>query len=189
MPDFIQAHDHPVPAAVLCEQPAHWIAPFVGFPTWADVEALFGRLRRETPTGQPLLFNGLDRLLLSIPMPDRTSLDRYFPDHPVLIFDITGHALYFNSRATQVFGWTGAHATGRHSRCTVDPSPGRHRRRRWIRNPGDDDGPRRLPARGGVSGHLIAGRRVDLEQFMASVSEVAHRHGDALLAGSRPHRC
>lgn len=108
MPGFIQAHDHPVPAAVLCEQPAHWIAPFVGFPTWEDVEALFGRLRRETPTGQPLLFNGLDRLLLSIPMPDRTSLDRYFPDHPVLIFDITGHALYFNSRATQLFGWAGA---------------------------------------------------------------------------------
>lgn len=108
MPGFIQAHDHPVPAAVLCQQPAHWIAPFVGFPTWADVEALFDRLRRETPTGQPLLFNGLDRLLLSIPMPDRASLDRYFPDHPVLIFDITGHALYFNSRATALFGWQGA---------------------------------------------------------------------------------
>ncbi|MFM9034522.1 MAG: amidohydrolase family protein, partial [Mycobacterium sp.] len=108
MPGFIQAHDHPVPAAVLCQQPAHWIAPFVGFPTWADVEALFARLRRETPTGQPLLFNGLDRLLLSIPMPDRAALDTYFPDHPVLIFDITGHALYFNSRATVLFGWKGA---------------------------------------------------------------------------------
>lgn len=108
MPGFIQAHDHPVPAALLCEQPAWWIAPFVGFPTWDDVEALFNRLRRQTPAGQPLLFNGLDRLLLSIPMPDRQSLDRYFPDHPVLIFDITGHALYFNSRATQLFGWRNA---------------------------------------------------------------------------------
>ena len=108
MPGFIQAHDHPVPAAVLCQLPAHWIAPFVGFPTWDDVEALFDRLRRQTPVGQPLLFNGLDRLLLSIPMPDRASLDRYFPDHPVLIFDITGHALYFNSRATGLFGWTNA---------------------------------------------------------------------------------
>ena len=29
MPGFIQAHDHPVPAAVLCEQPAQWIAPFM----------------------------------------------------------------------------------------------------------------------------------------------------------------
>ena len=108
MPGFIQAHDHPVPAAVLCQQPAQWIAPFVGFPTWADVEALFARLRRETPAGQPLLFNGLDRLLLAIPMPDRARLDGYFPDHPVLIFDITGHALYFNSRATQLFGWRNA---------------------------------------------------------------------------------
>ena len=108
MPGFIQAHDHPVPAAVLCQQPAHWIAPFVGFPTWADVEALFAELRAQTPAGQPLLFNGLDRLLLSIPMPDRASLDRYFPDHPVLIFDITGHALYFNSRATVLFGWSDA---------------------------------------------------------------------------------
>jgi predicted amidohydrolase YtcJ len=105
MPGFIQAHDHPVPAAVLCEQPAHWIAPFLGYPTWAHVEALFERLRRNTPVGQPLLFNGLDRLLLSIPMPDRTSLDGYFPDHPVLVLDITGHALYFNSRATELFGW------------------------------------------------------------------------------------
>ncbi len=108
LPGFIQAHDHPVPAAVLCQQPAQWIAPFVGFPTWGDVEALFDRLRRKTPPGQPLLFNGLDRLLLSIPMPDRASLDAYFPDHPVLIFDITGHALYFNSRATGLFGWTNA---------------------------------------------------------------------------------
>ncbi|MCB0930528.1 MAG: amidohydrolase [Mycobacterium sp.] len=108
MPGFIQAHDHPVPAAVLCQQPAHWIAPFVGYPTWNDVEVLFDRLRRETPPGQPLLFNGLDRLLLAIPMPDRASLDKYFPDHPVLIFDITGHALYFNSRATGLFGWKNA---------------------------------------------------------------------------------
>lgn len=108
MPGFIQAHDHPVPAAMLCQQPAHWIAPFVGYPSWNDVEALFDKLRRETPAGQPLLFNGLDRLLLSIPMPDRASLDRYFPDHPALIFDITGHALYFNSQATVLFGWKGA---------------------------------------------------------------------------------
>ena len=108
MPGFIQAHDHPVPAAVLCQQPAHWIALFVGFPTWADVEALFAELRAQTPAGQPLLFNGLDRLLLSIPMPDRASLDRYFPDHPVLIFDITGHALYFHPRATVLFGWSDA---------------------------------------------------------------------------------
>ncbi|CAN5458678.1 amidohydrolase [soil metagenome] len=108
MPGFIQAHDHPVPAAVLCQQPAHWIAPFVGFPAWSDVEALFVRLRRQTPDGQPLLFNGLDRLLLSIPMPDRASLDAYFPDHPVLILDITGHALYFNTRATTLFGWKNA---------------------------------------------------------------------------------
>ncbi|MCH9720739.1 MAG: amidohydrolase [Actinomycetia bacterium] len=108
MPGFIQAHDHPVPAAVLCEQPAHWIAPFMGFPTWQDVDALFVRLRGQTPAGQPLLFSGLDRLLLSIPMPDRTSLDRYFPEHPVLVLDITGHALYFNSLATTVFGWRGA---------------------------------------------------------------------------------
>ncbi len=108
MPGFIQAHDHPVPAALLCQQPSHWIAPFVGYPTWQHVEALFARLRRETSAGQPLLFNGLDRLLLSIPMPDRTSLDTYFPDNPVLIFDITGHALYFNSAATVLFGWRNA---------------------------------------------------------------------------------
>ncbi len=108
MPGFIQAHDHPIPASVLCQLPAHWIAPFVGYPTWSDVEGLFAELRQQTPSGQPLMFNGLDRLLLQIPMPDRTSLDKYFPDNPVVIFDITGHAVYFNTAATQLFGWTKA---------------------------------------------------------------------------------
>ena len=108
LPGLIQAHDHPVPAALLCQQPTYWIAPFVGFPTWADVESLFARVARETPAGTPLMFNGLDRLLLQIPMPDRASLDRYFPHHPVVVFDITGHAVYFNSAATGIFGWTNA---------------------------------------------------------------------------------
>lgn len=108
MPGLIQAHDHPVPAALLCQLPTYWIAPFVGYPTWADVEALFAKVKTETAAGQPLVFQGLDRLLLQIPMPDRTSLDRYFPHNPVVIFDITGHAIYFNSGATRVFGWQGA---------------------------------------------------------------------------------
>lgn len=108
MPGLIQAHDHPVPAALLCQQPAYWIAPFTGYPTWADVEALFAKVKATVPVGTPLMFNGLDRLLLQIPMPDRSSLDGYFPDHPVMIFDITGHAVYFNSPATVVLGWKSA---------------------------------------------------------------------------------
>ncbi len=108
MPGLIQAHDHPVPAALLCQQPAYWIAPFTGYPTWADVEKLFAQVKATVPAGTPLMFNGLDRLLLQIPMPDRTSLDNFFPDHPVVIFDITGHAVYFNSRATAVLGWQNA---------------------------------------------------------------------------------
>ncbi len=108
MPGLIQAHDHPVPAALLCQQPAYWIAPFTGYPTWADVERLFATVNSTVPAGTPLIFNGLDRLILQIPMPDRTSLDKYFPNHPVVIFDITGHAVYFNSSATPIFGWTNA---------------------------------------------------------------------------------
>ena len=27
-----------------CREPAHWIAPYVGYPTYADVTALFARL-------------------------------------------------------------------------------------------------------------------------------------------------
>lgn len=108
MPGLIQAHDHPVPASFLCQEPSYWIAPFTGYPTWADVEALFAKVKKTVPAGTPLVFHGLDRLLLQIPMPDRTSLDGYLPDHPAVIFDITGHAVYFNSRATSVLGWKNA---------------------------------------------------------------------------------
>ncbi|MCB0918861.1 MAG: amidohydrolase [Actinobacteria bacterium] len=108
MPGLIQPHDHPIPAAQLTQLPTQWIAPFVGFPTWDDVEALFVKLQRSDPAGQPLMFNGLDRLLLQCPEPTRASLDRFFPDRAVVIFDITGHALYFNTQATVLFGWESA---------------------------------------------------------------------------------
>lgn len=108
MPGLIQAHDHPIPAAVLCQLPAYWIAPFMGFPTFGHVEALFRKVQREVPMGQPVMFNGLDRLLLQCPMPNRASLDRFFPDRPAVVFDITGHAVYFNTLATALFGWKNA---------------------------------------------------------------------------------
>ena len=48
----------------------HWIAPYVGYPQWSDVTDLFARSDKETPAGDSILFNGLDRLLQGVEAPD-----------------------------------------------------------------------------------------------------------------------
>lgn len=49
--------------------------------------------------------------------------------------------------------------------------------------------PSRLQETMEVLGTWVSGCRVDLNGFMASVREVAHRFDSALLAGSQPHQC
>ena len=88
------------------QAPAHWIAPYVGYETWHDVEALFTKLDAETPAGQGLMFNGLDRLLQQVAEPTNTDLDVFFPHRPVCVLDNSGHELYFNSAMIEMVGWT-----------------------------------------------------------------------------------
>jgi len=105
LPGFVEPHSHPVASGLVTQLPAHWIAPYVGFPTWDDVVARFAELDATTPAGQPLLFNGLDRLLQGAPAPTATMLDGYFPSRPVLIGDNSGHLAYFNTATMALQGW------------------------------------------------------------------------------------
>lgn len=105
LPGFIDTHSHPILSGISCMAPAHWIAPYVGFPTYADVEALFRKLDAETPAGEGILFNGLDRTLQGAPELTNADLDAFFPSRPVLIVDNSGHEVYFNSALFDVLGW------------------------------------------------------------------------------------
>lgn len=105
LPGFIDPHSHPMVAGMLTQEPTHWIAPYVGYPTWVDVEAKFHQVQQETPAGQPVLFNGLDRLLQEVAELSATDLDQYFPDRPAAILDNSAHEAYFNTAAIKMFGW------------------------------------------------------------------------------------
>ena len=105
LPGFIDPHSHPVLSGLVTQPPVHWIAPFVGFPTFADVEAEFTRVERTTEAGRPVIFCGLDRMLQGAPVLDREELDRYFPQRPAVVMDDSGHEVYFNSGVIKVLGW------------------------------------------------------------------------------------
>ncbi len=108
LPGFVEAHSHPFLSGVVTQSPTYWIAPYVGYPTWGDVTALFIKVQADVPAGEPVLFNGLDRLLQQVGEPDNTLLDRFFPDRPVAVFDNSGHEVYFNSAAISLLEWTGS---------------------------------------------------------------------------------
>ena len=105
LPGFVEPHSHPVVSGIVTRPPAIWIAPYMGFPTWDDVVAHFHELDAGTPSGRPLMFNGLDRLLQGAPSPTATMLDGLFPSRPVLIADNSGHLAYFNTAAMALQGW------------------------------------------------------------------------------------
>src|ERR1019366_6305213 len=71
VPGFVESHSHPMMSGLVTQPPAYWIAPYVGFPAFADVEAVFHKADTESPEGQALLFNGLDRMLQGAPALDR----------------------------------------------------------------------------------------------------------------------
>ena len=108
MPGFIEAHSHPFLSGVVTQPPAYWIAPYVGYPGWDDVAALFRKVQAEQPAGATVMFNGLDRLLQQVAEPDNTTLDAFFPNRPVAVFDNSGHEVYFNSAAIAFLGWAAA---------------------------------------------------------------------------------
>ena len=91
MPGFIDPHSHPLLGGIVTQEPAYWISPFRGYPTFADVEALWRKLDAELPPGQPVLCNGLDRLLQAAPELTNVQLDSYFPKRAALVLDNSGH--------------------------------------------------------------------------------------------------
>lgn len=105
LPGFVESHSHPVLSGITTQPPAWWIAPYVGYPTWADVTALFDRLHAEQPDGKALLFNGFDRLLHGADAPTNTMLDAHFPGRPVVVIDNSGHGVYFSSAVIEHLGW------------------------------------------------------------------------------------
>ncbi len=107
-PGFVDAHSHPFLSGVVTQEPAHWIAPYVGFPTWADVTAYFKKTDQETPGHDPVLFNGLDRMLQGAPVPTAQVLDEYFPSRPAVVLDNSGHLAYFNTAVITKNGWEAA---------------------------------------------------------------------------------
>jgi predicted amidohydrolase YtcJ len=105
LPGFVDPHNHPFMSGVTTQAPAHWIAPYVGYPTWADVTAYFDKLQASEPAGEPLVFSGLDRMLQGAPLPNAEILDAHFPDRPVIVIDNSGHIVYFNSAIIALNGW------------------------------------------------------------------------------------
>jgi predicted amidohydrolase YtcJ len=108
LPGFIDPHSHPFLSGVMTQSPAYWIAPYVGYPRWEDVTALFSRVQIEETAGQTVLFTGLDRLLQQVPEPDERVLDAFFPDRPAAVLDNSGHEIYFNSSVIEMLGWSTA---------------------------------------------------------------------------------
>ena len=107
MPGFIDPHSHPMLAGASTQAPAYWIAPYMGYPTYADVQALWKKIDAELPAGQAVLCNGLDRLLQGAPELTNIDLDVFFPSRPVAILDNSGHEVYFNSALIELNGWAG----------------------------------------------------------------------------------
>jgi predicted amidohydrolase YtcJ len=105
LPGFVDAHSHPFLSGVVTQEPVHWIAPYVGFPTWKDVTDEFTRVDAATPDGHPVFFNGVDRMLQGAPILTADVLDRYFPTRPAVVLDNSGHLAYFNSAVIAGNGW------------------------------------------------------------------------------------
>ncbi len=109
MPGFIEPHGHPATAGLITQPPTIWIAPYVGYKTWDDVKAKILKEDAQATAGMPLIFNGVDKLLQQAPTPTRDILDALTPSgRPIIIFDNSGHALYFNTATTKLLGWENA---------------------------------------------------------------------------------
>ena len=124
MPGFVEPHSHPFLGGILTQSPSYWVAPYVGYKTWADVKAKILKADTEAPAGVPLIFNGVDRLLQQAPTPTRDILDSLSPSgRPILVFDNSGHALYFNTAVIKALGW----ANGKPPKDPVGGSYGRNK--------------------------------------------------------------
>jgi predicted amidohydrolase YtcJ len=105
MPGFVEPHSHPLLSGMTTQSPTIWIAPYVGVPTFGDVEALWHQLHAERPAGEVLLFNGLDKMLHGCATPTADSLEQYFPGRAVVVIDNSGHAAYCTHTFLRDQGW------------------------------------------------------------------------------------
>lgn len=105
MPGFIEAHSHPVLSGIYTQEPSNWIARSQGYPTYADVQALWRTLDRTLPEGQPVVCYGLERPGQGAPELTNADLDKFFPTRPAVVMDISGHEIYFNSATIAFNGW------------------------------------------------------------------------------------
>ena len=105
MPGFIEAHSHPMLGGMITQAPCYWIAPYMGYPHFSDVQALWTEVNAELPPDQPVVFQGLDRLLQQAEMPTNTDLDAYFPTRRAVVLDNSGHMAYFNSAVIAFNKW------------------------------------------------------------------------------------
>lgn len=107
MPGFIEAHSHPMLGGMITQSPSYWIAPYMGYPSISDVQALWTKVNAELPPDQPVVFQGLDRLLQQADMPTNVELDRFFPTRRAVVLDNSGHVAYFNSAVIAFNKWPG----------------------------------------------------------------------------------
>ena len=105
MPGFIEAHSHPILSGMITQAPAYWIAPYLGYPHFSDVQALWTKVNAELPAEQAVIFQGLDRLLQQVGLQTNTDLDKFFPTRRAIVLDNSGHVAYFNSAVIAFNGW------------------------------------------------------------------------------------
>ncbi len=105
MPGFIEAHSHPMLGGMITMAPSYWIAPYMGYPHISDVHALWTKVNAELPPDQPVVFQGLDRLLQQASMPTNKDLDAFFPTRRAVVLDNSGHMAYFNSAVIAFNKW------------------------------------------------------------------------------------
>jgi predicted amidohydrolase YtcJ len=124
MPGFIDPHNHPLLSGIVTQEPAYWVAPYVGYKSWNNVKAKIQKADAEAPAGQPLVFSGVDRLLQQAPLLTREVLDPLTPSgRPIVVLDNSGHAIYFNSATVKLLGWK----DGKPPADPVGGSFGRHK--------------------------------------------------------------
>ena len=105
MPGFIEAHSHPMLGGMITQPPSYWIAPYLGYPNFSDVQALWTKVNAELPPDQPVVFEGLDRLLQQAPLQTNSDLDKFFPTRRAVVLDNSGHVAYFNSAVIAFNKW------------------------------------------------------------------------------------
>lgn len=103
LPGFIDAHSHPVGLGLALAPPSIDIRPFV-VPTWVQVQERMIHAEEEAADGEALFFYGLDPLLHNCEPPGSAELDAVFGDRIVLVYNISGHALYATSSAMAAAG-------------------------------------------------------------------------------------